>query len=77
MTGLLRRLQAQGLLAREAHPGDARRAVLRLTRRGRRLNTARDGTVEGAVERALRDMGARDRACARRALEAIAGQVGA
>ena len=72
VTGVLRRLQAQGLLAREAHPDDRRRAVLRLTARGRRINDVRRGTIEFDVREALRRVSRRDQACARRALATIA-----
>ena len=72
LTGVLRRLQERGLIARDPHPADRRRAVLRLTPRGRRVNTGTRGTVEDAVELALRRVSARDQACARRALAAVA-----
>jgi MarR family transcriptional regulator, organic hydroperoxide resistance regulator len=76
LTGVLRRLQIQGLLAREPHPSDRRRAVLRLTRRGRRLNGNLRGTVESAVKEALRHVSERDQSAARRALTVIADAVG-
>lgn len=76
VTGVLRRLQAHGLLAREAAPEDRRRAVLRLTARGRRVNEARRGTIEYAIREALRTVPPRDLASARRALAAIATGVG-
>lgn len=49
LTGLLKRLEAQGLLSRAADPADGRRMVLRVTRRGATVATGRAGTVEGAV----------------------------
>ena len=61
LTGILRRLGTQGLLTREASAGDRRRAVLRLTAAGRRVNARRAGTVEAAVGRLLRKLGARER----------------
>ena len=72
LTGVFRRLQAQGLLARDPHPTDRRRAVLRLTARGRRLNANRQGTVEAAVARALAGVSRRDQASARKVLSALA-----
>ena len=50
VTGILRRLSDQGLITRVAAPGDRRRAVLRLTRRGQRANASRRGTVEARSE---------------------------
>ena len=76
VTGVLRRLQAQGLLAREAATEDRRRAVLRLTAKGRRVNEARRGTIEYAIREALRAVPRRDASCARRVLGAIATGVG-
>src|SRR5262245_31917515 len=48
LTGVLRRLVAQGLLARVQHRTDRRRAVLRLTANGARVNRTHRGTVEAA-----------------------------
>jgi DNA-binding MarR family transcriptional regulator len=76
LTGVLRRLQGQGMLARGSAPGDRRRAVLKLTAKGRRINDVRRGTIEAAVETALRGISPADRAAARRALAAIADRVG-
>src|SRR5687767_5605411 len=53
LTGVLQRLVGQRLLTRADDPGDRRRAVLRLTKRGARVNAARHGTVEAAIARAL------------------------
>jgi DNA-binding MarR family transcriptional regulator len=49
LTGVLKRLEAQGLLSRAADPADGRRMVLRVTRRGATVASGREGTVEGAV----------------------------
>jgi MarR family transcriptional regulator, organic hydroperoxide resistance regulator len=54
LTGVLRRLEARGLLARRRDPRDARRALLELTVEGRRIDELRTGTVEAAVRRTLR-----------------------
>jgi DNA-binding MarR family transcriptional regulator len=75
LTGVLRRLGAQRLLTRQASQADRRRAVLRLTAAGRRINARRSGTVEAAVERLLRKLSARERASARRALVLLAEEL--
>lgn len=49
LTGVLKRLEAQGLLSRTADPADGRRTVLRLTRRGARVAGDKQGTLEAAV----------------------------
>ena len=71
LTGILQRLVAQGLLTRSADPADARRSVLELTARGRRVNAADAVTVESAVAGALKTMAAKDAAATRRVLTAI------
>jgi MarR family transcriptional regulator, organic hydroperoxide resistance regulator len=72
LTGVLQRLAAQGLVQRIADPRDRRRAVLRLTARGRRANAIMPGTVESAVSTALAGVSTRDRAATRRVLEQLA-----
>jgi MarR family transcriptional regulator, organic hydroperoxide resistance regulator len=75
LTGVLHRLAAQRLLARADDPSDRRRAVLRLTRRGLRVNALRKGTVEAAIGRALDGISERDRLAASRVLERLAGHL--
>ena len=53
LTGILKRLEARGLLQRRADPRDARRALFILTPRGRKLDIVRTGIVEQAVRRVL------------------------
>lgn len=53
LTGILKRLEKQGLLSRRPHPRDARRAFLGLTQRGREVDANTAGTVEAAVEGAI------------------------
>lgn len=53
LTGVIRRLDQAGFLSRETDPSDGRRAVLRLTQSGKRLDAQRAGTVEAAVRSAL------------------------
>ena len=60
------------LLVRVADPVDRRRAVLRLTSRGSRVNAATHGTVEAAVSQALQQVSERERKAARRVVELIA-----
>lgn len=54
LTGILRRLEERGMLGRRADPADARRALLKLTAKGRSVDGLKNGTVETAVRRALR-----------------------
>jgi DNA-binding MarR family transcriptional regulator len=75
LTGVFQRLVEQRLLARSDHPGDRRRAVLHLTRRGARVNAARQGTVEAAVAAALEGISDRDRMATRRVLARLAAHL--
>ncbi|HEX6271645.1 MAG TPA: MarR family transcriptional regulator [Polyangiaceae bacterium] len=53
ITGVLRRLDRARLIRRTRDPGDARRSILVLTPRGRRLVKDSKGTVEAAVQATL------------------------
>ena len=53
LTGVLARLERQGMLQRRADRSDRRRARFRLTSAGRRVDRERKGTVEAAVRRAM------------------------
>ncbi len=53
LTGVLSRLERDGLIDRRADPADGRRARIWLTRTGRKIDRERQGTVEAAVRRAL------------------------
>jgi DNA-binding MarR family transcriptional regulator len=75
LTGVLQRLAAQHLLARSDDPADRRRAVLRLTKRGSRVNAARHGTVETAIAQALDGTSDRDRLATKRVLERLAAHL--
>jgi DNA-binding MarR family transcriptional regulator len=77
LTGVLQRLVDQRLLVRLDDPRDRRRAVLRLTARGRRVNATGHGTVESAVAEALETVTPRDRAATRRVLERLASHLAA
>jgi DNA-binding MarR family transcriptional regulator len=75
LTGVLRRLVGQRLLARADDSHDRRRAVLRLTTRGARVNAANQGTVESAVSKALHGVSRCDRDATTRVLEQLARQL--
>ena len=53
LTGIVARLERQGLLRRRSDPRDGRRWLLGLTDRGRVVDAAREGTAEAAVSSAL------------------------
>ena len=53
LTGVLARLEGQGLLQRHIDVEDRRRARFTLTAAGKRIDRERKGTVEAAVRRAL------------------------
>lgn len=53
LTGILKRLEARGILQRKSDPRDARRALFGLTPKGKKLDTLKTGTVEQAVRRVL------------------------
>jgi DNA-binding MarR family transcriptional regulator len=76
LTGVIQRLVGQRLLARTDDPTDRRRAVLRLTARGARVNSVRHGTVESAITDALAGVNDRDRAATRRVLDRLAAHLG-
>jgi DNA-binding MarR family transcriptional regulator len=75
LTGILRRLQAQGLIARRVDRHDRRRAVVRLTRAAGPLRRLRRGTIEAAVHRTLVQVGPADAAATRRVLLALAAEL--
>ena len=74
LTGVLRRLEARGMLLRSADPRDARRALFGLTPRGRKMDTLRTGTVEQGVRRVLSRL-PDDVAAAERILSALAAEL--
>lgn len=53
LTGILARLERQGLLQRRVDSEDRRRQLFRLTAAGHRIDRERRGTVEASVRRAL------------------------
>jgi DNA-binding MarR family transcriptional regulator len=54
ITGVLKRLEEQGLLHRRVDTEDGRRSLLRLTERGKIFDVAAAGTVEACVAKTLK-----------------------
>ena len=77
VTGILRRLEASGIITRTRDTSDSRRICLALTSRGRSVNRRRTGTIEFAVRRALASVSDQDVRAARRVLKLIAEELGA
>ena len=72
LTGVLTRLLDRKLISRTTYPDDRRRAMLRLTSAGRRLDRIHAGTVEAAVRQVLSTTPASERVAAGRLLTRIA-----
>ncbi|HEU4427522.1 MAG TPA: MarR family transcriptional regulator [Myxococcota bacterium] len=77
LSGILARLERSGLLRRRADPRDARRSLLGLTEKGRRLDVASAGTVESAMESTLRGAHPRTLQAAREVLQSFADSLAA
>jgi DNA-binding MarR family transcriptional regulator len=75
LTGVLRRLAAQGLVVRSSDASDTRRALFRLSARGKTLDAVRTGTVESAVRAALGALPVGDVDRTRRVLAALADRL--
>jgi DNA-binding MarR family transcriptional regulator len=56
LTGVLKRLERRGVVARRRDPRDQRRALIGLSAEGRRLEAGLEGTVEGVVRGALDEL---------------------
>ena len=72
LTGVLKRLEGQGLVRRRPDPNDRRRAFLGITAKGRRIDLAGAGTVEVAVQGVLSRTPAAKLTSAREVLTALA-----
>jgi len=75
LTGILKRLEKAGLVARRPDPADGRRALLVLSPRGKTVDAVRGGTIEAGVRRALARLSPRAVAGAREVLEALSGEL--
>jgi DNA-binding MarR family transcriptional regulator len=75
VTGIVQRLQHQGLIRRTVDESDKRRARLLLTPRGRRISNSRGPTIERAVQRALSGLPETAVDGASQVLTAIAGRL--
>lgn len=72
LTGVLTRLLDRKLISRTTYPDDRRRAMLRLTEAGRRIDRLHAGTVEATVRQVLAATPSRERQAAGRLLARIA-----
>jgi DNA-binding MarR family transcriptional regulator len=72
VTGILARLETAGLVTRRIDQTDRRRASIRLTPAGRRVDTRLTGTVEAAVQGVLDASAPRERRAAERLLGRLA-----
>jgi DNA-binding MarR family transcriptional regulator len=77
LTGVLSRLVERRLLERWADPADSRRALFRLTARGRKVDEVETGTVEGAIRRVLRGQSVAAIAAAARVIGALGAELAA
>src|SRR6478736_3722033 len=75
MSGILKRLEAGGFIARTSHGADARRHVLALTPKGAAVNRQRRGTFENTVRDLVRSHTASDVAASERLLAALAARL--
>lgn len=73
LTGILDRLEKRRLIERWPDPQDSRRALLRITAQGRRVNARAAGTVEAAVRAALARQSPAQVRAARQVLAAVRG----
>jgi DNA-binding MarR family transcriptional regulator len=77
LTGILDRLERQGLIQRRPDPKDRRRAFLGVTAKGKRIDAAGAGTVEAAVQRVISHTSRKKLESARELLMRLASELGA
>lgn len=71
LTGILKRLESRGILERSPDPGDARKALFALTKKGTDVDALRIGTVETTVRKSLSKLPPRKVAAAREVLGSL------
>jgi DNA-binding MarR family transcriptional regulator len=77
LTGILDRLERQGLIRRQPDPKDRRRAFLGVTAKGKRIDAAGAGTVEAAVQRVISQTSREKLETARQILARLASELSA
>lgn len=75
ITPILFRLEREKTIERRVDPTDRRRALLKLTRRGKQLDALRTGTVESAVKKALTRVSAAERTTTEKVLRIVAEEL--
>lgn len=75
LTGVLKRMEQKGYVAKRDDPRDARRALLFVTQKGRELDGPDSDSVEAAVERLLRRASEEHLAATRELLTALADEL--
>lgn len=75
LTGVVRRLEREGLVHRAADPADRRRAQLTLTRAGIALDRDKTGSLEPAIRRVLRRLDPKRLQLAAQALKVFAREL--
>ena len=77
VTGIVRRLEEEGLVEQTRDAEDTRRRHLTLTAKGRRIDRTQKGTVEAAVRRTASALTPREFAVASRAMDLLARNLAA
>lgn len=75
ITPVLLRLERDKTITRQVDPTDRRRALLKLTPRGKKIDGLQTGTVESALKRALSRVSEADRATTERVLSVITDEL--
>ncbi len=75
LSGVLERLERHRLVQRRVDPWDKRRALLRLTTKGRSVDAQSAGTIEAAVDGVIAKLSRAKLEAAREVLEALAGSL--